>query len=77
MHKNINEQENKNEENKINIHGNTGEVSVKLNFTYSEINPSDGDDTHILSKHSNFDDDMLFFARITVQFLQNLYFIEL
>ena len=43
---------------------------MKSNFIYSESDPSDVYDTHHFSKHSNFDDDMAFFDKTTVQFLQ-------
>ena len=46
MHKNINEQGNKNEWKKGNMHGKPGHVSVKLDFNSdSESDPSDVDYT--------------------------------
>ena len=74
VHKNINEQENKNEE-KTNLHGKPGDVSEKLNFTDSESDPSDGYDNHHLCKHSNFYEKMAFFDNTTVKIFQ-LFFIE-
>ena len=67
MHKNINEQGNKNEERKRNLHGKQGYVTEKLNFNSdSESYPSDGYDTEHLSEHPNFDDEMASFDKTIV-----------
>ena len=51
------------------------EMIRKLNFkSYSEIDPSDGEDSDHLSKNHNFDAKMASFDRKTVQFLQNFHF---
>ena len=66
---------NKNKGKKLIIHGKPGYVSAKLNFnSKSESDPSEGDDTDHLIKHPNFDGDMAYFDKTTVQFIQKHYF---
>ena len=55
-----------------NIHEKPGDVSVKLNFTDTESNPSDRYDTDHLSKIPNFDNDMAPFDKTTVEFIQKI-----
>ena len=56
------------------LHGKPGDVSEELNFTDTESDPSDRDDTDNLIKHPNVDDDMAYFDNTTVGFIQKLHF---
>ena len=51
-----------------------GDVSAKLNSMDTESDPSDGDDSDNLSKHTNFDDEMASFDKTTIEFFQNKHF---
>ena len=64
----------KNEQKKSNLHGKLGDISAKLNFTDTQIDPSDGYVTDHLSKHPIFDDYMASFDKTTVYFLQTINF---
>ena len=75
MHKNINEQGNKNEERKETVNRKQGNFSPKLNFNpYLESDPSDRYDTDSLSKYPDFGDGVASFDKTTVQFLHKLHF---
>ena len=57
-----------------NLLGKIGDLSLILNFTYNESNPSDRYDTDHLSKSPNFDNGMAPFDQTTVEFIQKLHF---
>ena len=74
MHKGINKKGSKNEEG-INLHVKPGNVAEHLHSNLeSESGPSNTEETCNLSKSHNFDDDMAFFDKTTIQFLQHLHF---
>ena len=60
--------------NRKNLHGKTGDVSEKLNFTYKGSDPSYGDYINHLVKHNKFDDEMSSFDKTTVELIQNFIF---
>ena len=76
-HNRINEQVNKNEEERKNLHGKPGTVAAILNFNSKiESDASHKEETCHLSKHHNFDDIMASFEKATVQFLPKFIFIQ-